>query len=138
MFEKYYRDVLKYIFHHPCCTVIRIDEELHLSNAIIVSTVNELIENGLIRFDITGNDHFVINDKGLAYLEDKGIVALTTDIKEWKSARLRDFNELSDKNERQDINNSKTTLLEKFSWVAGTGSMLIAIATLLYEVFKKQ
>jgi hypothetical protein len=114
------------------------DEELHLGNAIIVSTVNELIEKELIRFDITGNDRFVIEDKGLAYLKDKGIIALTVDIKKRKSERLRDFNERSDKNEHQDINNSKTTLLEKLSWIAGTGSILIAMGTLLYEIFKKQ
>ena len=138
MFEKYYRNVLKYIFHHPCCTVIKMEEELHLGSAIIVSTVNELIENELIRFDITGNDRLVIEDKGLAYLEDKGIIALTVDIKKRKSERLRDFNERSDKDKNQDINNSEITLPEKFSWIAGTGSILIAIATLLYEIFKKQ
>ena len=138
MFEKYFCDVLKYIFHHPCCTAIKMEEELHLGNAIIVSTVNELIQKELIRFDITGNDRLVIEDKGLAYLEDKGIIALTVDIKKRKSERLRDFNEPSDKNKHQDIQKSKTTLLEKLSWVAGTGSVLIAIATLLNEIFKKQ
>jgi len=138
MFEKYFCDVLKYIFHHPCCTVIKMEEELYLSNAIIVSTVNELIQRELIRFDITGNDRFVIKEKGLAYLEDKGIIALTIDIQKRKLERLRDFNERSDKDKNQDINNSEITLPEKFSWIAGTGSILIAIATLLYEIFKKQ
>jgi hypothetical protein len=138
MFEKYFCAILKYIFHHPCCTVIKMDEELHLGNTTIVSTVNELIEKELIRFDITGNDRFVIKDKGLAYLEDKGIIALKIDIQKRKLERLRDSNERSDKNERQDINNSKTTLLEKLSWIAGTGGVLVAIATLLNEIFKKQ
>lgn len=120
----------------PCCTAMKMAEELYLGNAIIVSTVKELIEKELIRFDITGNDRFVIQDKGLAYLEDKGIIALKIDIQKRKLERLRGFSERSDENDHQDINNSKTTLLEKLSWIAGTGSVLIAMATLLYEIFK--
>jgi len=87
MFEKHYSDVLKYIFHNPCCTLLKIDKQLHLSNAIIISTVKELLEDRLIRNDeINGvkKEGFIITDKGLAYLEDKKFISLTKKIRDQK------------------------------------------------------